>query len=245
MSSILPPNATDSQKALESATLKRLDFSLEDLTTLPQYAPVQLLPYLAQMFDVNISGLQEAEQRILIANALEIHRYKGTLYAVKKAIEVSFDEAFIMEWFDHDKKPYTFDVKVNIKADTSLVFNASKFVKARELINSSKNARSHFDNFIIELPSAVGDIQKAETANFDVTLESKLIMRDIDNNTDISAGTNFNIDLSSQAFLNKNIDNDMTVQQATGFNIELQSKVIYNKNFSQNTILQGVATWQI
>jgi len=176
MYSVLPPNVTKGQKALDNTTLKRLDFSLEDLTTLPQLAPIQLLPTLAQMFDVNISGLQENEQRILIANALEIHRYKGTLYAVKKAIEVSFDEAFIMEWFDHNKKPYTFDVKVNIKADTSLVFGAFKFIKARELINSSKNARSHFDDFILDITQAKGNLEVAGGGISNIKLANDLVI---------------------------------------------------------------------
>ena len=178
--SILPKSSsTKDEKALEHVALKRLDLSLDTLTVLPLKADEKILPYLAYMFDVDISNLETNEQRILIQNALEIHRYEGTIYAVKKAIDASFDEAFIMEWFDCGKEAYTFDVKVKIGTDTTEVFDFDKFKKARELINSAKNARSHFHNFIIDLPDANTNIQKAQTSGFNIELKGDLQMKDI------------------------------------------------------------------
>lgn len=54
--------------------------------------PADALPYLAEQFDVlGIKGMKyadtEAKQRALIKNAIALHRYKGTNWAIKEALK--------------------------------------------------------------------------------------------------------------------------------------------------------------
>lgn len=154
--SLLPGNESEHLKIFDEIFEKSTTADVSGITILPQDARAQILPYLAHMFDVDISGLSPSEQRSLIQNAIEIHRYEGTLYAVKKALLSVFSQAEIVEWFDVEGDPYTFDAKVTIGTSLVQVFDAKKFEKCRELINMAKNERSHFLNFYVELPKSKG-----------------------------------------------------------------------------------------
>lgn len=157
--SLLPSNEPQILRFLEcvaSDTLEHCD--LESINTLPLSARAELLPYLAFMFDVDITNLSESESRRLILNAIEIHRYAGTLYAVKKALQVCFSDYEIREWFDFGGKPFTFKLEVTIGIDLDAVFDAKKWIKARDLIYWAKNERSQLLGIEIKLPEAHGDI---------------------------------------------------------------------------------------
>lgn len=157
--SVLPSNESQILKFLEcvaSDTLENCD--LDSIDTLAESAHIELLPYLAFMFDVDIVGLSESEARRLILNAIEIHRYAGTLYAVKKALSVCFGEYAIKEWFSFGGKPYTFKLEVTIGTDLDQVFDAKKWIKARDMIYWAKNERSQLLGFDIKLPPAQCDI---------------------------------------------------------------------------------------
>ena len=157
--SLLPKNEPQILRFLEcvgSDTLEKCD--LDSINTLPLRARVELLPYLAFMFDVDITNLSEGEARRLILNAFEIHRYAGTLYAVKKALQTCFSDYEIKEWFDFDGKPFTFKLEVTIGTDLDAVFDAKKWIKARDLIYWAKNERSQLLGIEVKLPEARGDI---------------------------------------------------------------------------------------
>jgi phage tail P2-like protein len=80
------------------------------------------------------------EKKNLIKNAIELHRYKGTPYAIKKVLQSLNLDAELQEWFDYNGEPYRF--KVLIK---TVIQDEDIYKKAAELINEYKNTRSWLD----------------------------------------------------------------------------------------------------
>lgn len=79
----------------------------------------------------------------LIKSSVELHRYKGTPYAVERALEVVGLKGRKEEWFEYDGEPYHFWVELQLNQklnDLDLIF---------EMIEEYKNTRSWFDGFVV------------------------------------------------------------------------------------------------
>ena len=128
-------------------------FSLEnDLSKLLVYLIDQVeesaLPFLAWQF--HIEGYDQAqtiqEKRNLIKHAIELHRHKGTPYAIKKVFQALGLEATLQEWFDYNGDPYKF--KINITT-TDRQITPEFIQKLRDTIEQYKNVRSWLDELIL------------------------------------------------------------------------------------------------
>ena len=91
-----------------------LDLRLSDLeltcllVTIVDNVPSDALPHLAEQYHVtgNEGWLQtrnDTEKRDLIKRAIEVHRYKGTKYALTKIFDMFGIEGQIQEWFEKDR----------------------------------------------------------------------------------------------------------------------------------------------
>jgi phage tail P2-like protein len=102
----------------------------------------KLLDLLGWQF--HIEGYDQAqtiqEKRNLIKHAIELHRLKGTPYAVKKIFQTLNLEAELSEWFDYNGDPYKFKVLVK-----SVIQDEATYRRLIELINEYKNVRSWLD----------------------------------------------------------------------------------------------------
>jgi phage tail P2-like protein len=102
----------------------------------------KLLDLLAWQF--HIEGYEQAqtiqEKRNLIKNAIELHRYKGTPYAIKKVFQALGVDASLQEWFDYNGDPYKFKVLVK-----SVIQDEDTYIRFTKLINEYKNVRSWLD----------------------------------------------------------------------------------------------------
>lgn len=113
--SLLPPNSSGLQRALESAVALP---ALPDATIRrmwdPETCPELLLPWLAWAYSVDNwdASWPLAVRRSVIANAISIHRRKGTLSAVEDAIRVFGASISIREWWQTDPpgEPGTFEI---------------------------------------------------------------------------------------------------------------------------------------
>lgn len=102
------------------------------------------IPYLAEQFDVlGYKGFRlahtEADQRSIIKKSIELHRFKGTLWAVEEALRaIGYGDVQIIEHADdHWAK---FRVMVDIGTHPINVVEIDDVVK---MINEYKNTRSH------------------------------------------------------------------------------------------------------
>jgi len=86
---LLPPNASELERALEQVTarLGEVSVPLRSLWN-PQTCPAEILPWLAWSLSVDEwdSSWPEATKREVIARAAELHRRKGTVWAVREAL---------------------------------------------------------------------------------------------------------------------------------------------------------------
>jgi phage tail P2-like protein len=86
---LLPPNATPQEIALDGATARLSDVpvSLRDIWN-PDTCPVALLPWLAWAFNVDewSASWSEESQRATIREAFTVQRKKGTIASVRRAL---------------------------------------------------------------------------------------------------------------------------------------------------------------
>lgn len=86
---LLPPNATQAEHRIEQATarLGELPVPLRDLWN-PDTCPEALLPWLAWALQVDIwdKTWSDDVQRSVIRGAIDVHRRKGTPWAIKRAL---------------------------------------------------------------------------------------------------------------------------------------------------------------
>lgn len=162
---LLPPNATTAERALEQVTAERLcqlDAGAELIGTLwnPQTCPAALLPWLAWALSVDEwnSDWPEETKRAVCAESAELHRIKGTPAAVKKALQaMGYDSVEIIEGggntlngeqlldgsqtLSSPASSHQFDVILN----TGSMINADTAAKIAGQIHYYKNARSHLN----------------------------------------------------------------------------------------------------
>lgn len=146
--SLLPPNATDGERALEDAM--RADIDLSTIGTLwnPATCPAAVLPYLAWGLAISRwdSDWSEAEKRAEVANAIPFHRRKGTRAAVREVLD-RFDPLLrIVEWWETSPRqaPHTFEVRApagDIPASFLTAETAAAIIRD---VAGAKPARSHF-----------------------------------------------------------------------------------------------------
>lgn len=86
--SLLPPNRTRLEASLSVATTSKADPDVLRSLLRSDAAPAHILPWLA--WERHIDGweyaITEQDQRALIKNSIELHRYKGTPWAVETAL---------------------------------------------------------------------------------------------------------------------------------------------------------------
>lgn len=150
MSDLLPPNATAPECALSEATA-RVGYvptpgrSVWD----PNTCPSSLLPWLAWAFSVDqwSSDWSDAQKRATIASAVAVHRYKGTIGAVRDSIAALGVTGLVQEWFAQSPAgaPYTF--RLLLEVDQAGVDQLT-MAKLLDVVDSSKNLRSHLDTIV-------------------------------------------------------------------------------------------------
>lgn len=101
MRTLLPPNATSAERAIEGATARigAVPCLIADLWN-PKNCPAALLPWLAWALSVDewSPDWSEDAKRATIAEAAEIHRRKGTPWAIKRALaSAGFGDAELVE----------------------------------------------------------------------------------------------------------------------------------------------------
>jgi len=166
--SLLPKVYPIEEHALDIATSVRIDgisLELQRIKTLanPKECPVDFLPILAYSFGSDFywkfKDLDEKQQREMIANSLLLHRKKGTLWAIKKVLDILGFETEITEWWEDKEdpfginptKPYTFSIVLDITKfyqNSKRVFNEYEQIRVLKYLHIYKNVRSHFYFYI-------------------------------------------------------------------------------------------------
>lgn len=145
--SLLPPNATDAERALEAttATASDLPVPLRSLWN-PDTCPAALLPWLA--WALSLDSWQpywpERIKRQRIRDAIEIQRRKGTAKSVRDVVRSFGSSLAIREWWQRAEpgEPHTFDVTLTLGADVPNTADYQQDIV--DEITRTKPVRSHF-----------------------------------------------------------------------------------------------------
>lgn len=142
MPDLLPPNATPQERALSLATDRLPDVPIRTLWS-PQTCPEAQLPWLAWALSVDEwdSTWPVETKRQVIAASVEQHRQKGTIGALRRALQKLGYEVIIDE---RTGTAYTFRLRVRLREGQSAggAVTTEATLKAQQIALRTKNARS-------------------------------------------------------------------------------------------------------
>lgn len=84
------------------------------------------------------------DKRKLLENAIDLHRKKGTPYAVELLVGTLFGDGEVQEWFEYGGEPFYFRVVTRNPSATEE--KAQEFIKA---VNSVKRLSSHLEKVVL------------------------------------------------------------------------------------------------
>lgn len=143
---LLPSNATPAELAIEATVARLGDVDVEVGSMWnPDTCPAELLPWLAWALSVDEWRAEWTEnvKRDVIAAAIPSHVRKGTVWALRHALEAAgYTLAIVEEWFEVGGNPYTCVVNINLYADG---LGAEDWERLASLILAYKNVRTHVE----------------------------------------------------------------------------------------------------
>ena len=156
---LFPPNLREDKNIQAFAEILDRVFSElteEELNKLFVYAidsqPEEVLDWLAWQFHVEGYELAQTieEKRNLVKNAIELHKYKGTKYAIEGVLRFLNLPGEIQEWFEYGGDPYRFKVEVSSPSRQITHELRDRLI---QLINEYKNERSWLDEILLSYPA--------------------------------------------------------------------------------------------
>ncbi len=155
---LLPPSLAQDEniKALTQALdreLEKIESQIINVLILSRIDFIQdeeLLDLLAWQFHIEGYDLAQSteEKKALIKSAIELHRYKGTPYAIKKVLQALGLEGRVLEWFDYSGNPHRFRVEIDL---LDIGLSEETLTELENLINQYKNERSWLEKLIAYL----------------------------------------------------------------------------------------------
>lgn len=162
---LLPNNATDAERALDGAAARIISVPTpaRDMSN-PDAAPVSALPWLAWGVSVDDwqSNWTDRQKREAIKASNAVHRYKGTIGAVRDALAALGYRVDVQEWFRQMPAgaPYTFRLIVAVEQEG---VPDGEWQKLLSIVNNAKNLRSHLDAIELVVVSEARPILAAAT----------------------------------------------------------------------------------
>lgn len=155
MSDLLPPNSTPAERALAEAVSRLSDVPVRvremwNADTIP----LPLLPWLAWAYSVDEwdSAWLETQKRDAVKSSLRIQRQKGTIGAVRQALQALGLSIVVQEWFNETPQGDLYTFRVYVETDQSPA-SQEQLSKALSLIQTTKNLRSHLQKVSITAKS--------------------------------------------------------------------------------------------
>lgn len=140
MSDLLPLNATKQERALSLSTARAgaVPVPLGDLWD-PFTCPLGILPWLAWSLAVDPwdSNWNESQKRSAIAESIAVHRVKGTIGALTRALQAIGYECVVI---DQTGTPYVFRIGIDVTSGAAI---ETAYAQAESIALKVKNARSH------------------------------------------------------------------------------------------------------
>lgn len=149
--SLLPPNATALERALEMLAATRLDGIGTPLreTWSANNCPENLLPWLAWGLSIDqwSADWPLHIRRARVASAIDIQRRKGTPKSVVDVVNSFGGNVKVREWFEMEPRgePHTFSLSVSLGGQGGAAPTADFIDSVIAEVSRTKPVRSHFD----------------------------------------------------------------------------------------------------
>ncbi len=151
MSSLLPLNSTQFERAIEAALTEKTEIPLRTLYN-PDTCPTHLLPWLAWTWSVDRwdTGWPEAVKRSAIRSAFYVHAHKGTIGALRRVVEPLGYLIEVLEWWQTTPRgmPGTFALKVGV-LDTGIT--EEMYLELERLVDDAKPVSRKLTGLAISL----------------------------------------------------------------------------------------------
>lgn len=147
---LLPPNSTKLEKSLADTVRQDLIIPIRALWN-PDKCPEELLPYLAWERSVDRWDMDwdTKERREVIKNSFSVHKYKGTIQALRDVIEPFGYISKIIEWWQTDPLGVPGTFKIVLSSSRSI--EDDLFVKMVNLIDNARPVTRHLTSIEIQL----------------------------------------------------------------------------------------------
>lgn len=141
-------------QAFDLATMEYLDeMKLELLCVyFIDQVDARALPILAQQFDVlgwkgwNLANTEQ-QRRDLLKRAIELHRFKGTIWAIKESLKsIGFLDVAITEHVNGNWARFSLNID-----NEDVIITDDSFTKIIAMVEEYKNVRSVLDNVILQI----------------------------------------------------------------------------------------------
>lgn len=118
----------------------------------PDACPVHLLPYLAQAWSVDEwdPAWSEAQKRQVIRDSIWIHRHKGTIGALRRAIAQLGLGARVVRWFEQTPRARAYTFKLFVRLDPVTEWTSATARRLYRVAITNKAVRSHLDAIVVE-----------------------------------------------------------------------------------------------
>ena len=154
---LLPLNATAFEKALAGSDDRILGFDADIVrrVTIADECPPAQLPVLAWEYSVDEwdPSWSDLRKRGVINASIEVHRFKGTAFALEKAIDATGQGVRVEEWFEYDGHPYRFRLSVDLAQDET--FSAEQLQQIVRIALRVKIVRSLLEYVLFTRPTQV------------------------------------------------------------------------------------------
>jgi phage tail protein, P2 protein I family len=149
VNSLLPPNASELERALEAVGLSLLDLPVPiDTLWNPDTISADLLPWLAWSLSVESwkPYWSDVIKRNRVKTAIDIARRKGTAKSVRDVVESFGGHVEIREWWQTEPKgvPHTFTLILTVPTQGGQEASAEFVDDIIAEVRRTKPARSHF-----------------------------------------------------------------------------------------------------
>jgi len=151
---LMPPGSSALERRLAQACsdISGLDVPLRDLWN-PGACPVSFLPCLAWAFSVDRwdESWTESVKRQVVMDAFFIHQHKGTITAVRRAVQPFGFLIRVIEWWKTGEAPGTFRLDIGVQEQG---ITEETYAELERVISDAKPCSRHMLGMSINLQSS-------------------------------------------------------------------------------------------
>jgi hypothetical protein len=168
----------------------------------------------------------------------------GTAGAVEDAMNVCFDDAKLVEWFDdrENLKRGMFNIDVNLKDDLNLKYDDRLFLLSTKLLNNAKNIRSKLNSFNIKINSA-GRIDCFNYSVTDIKLSSEPSFEYQQCDLFLAGQSTSTIALNNSLMLDFDSSGDIKTSNGGVMAINLNNALTFENEVAMHLNITGGVTW--